>query len=93
MAIRLALGSQRATVMRLVLASGARLGLLGCGIGAMASIFATRLLRSLLFEVEPLEPAVIALAAVSIFLLALAASVIPARRAASIEPMRALRSE
>jgi len=93
MAIRLALGSQRATVMRLVLASGARLGLLGCGIGAMASIFATRLLRSLLFEVEPLEPAVIALAGVSIFLLALAASVIPARRAASIEPMRALRSE
>jgi predicted permease len=93
MAIRLALGSQRATVMRLVLASGARLGLLGCGIGALAAIFATRLLRSLLFEVEPLDPAVIALAAVSIFVLALAASVIPARRAASIEPMQALRSE
>jgi ABC-type lipoprotein release transport system permease subunit len=93
MAIRLALGSQRATVMRLVLASGARLGLLGCGIGAVAAIFASRLLRSLLFEVKPLDPAVIALAAVSIFLLALAASVIPARRAASIEPMRALRSE
>jgi predicted permease len=93
MAIRLALGSQRATVMRLVLASGARLGLLGCGIGAVAAIFASRLLRSLLFEVKPLDPAVIALAGVSIFLLALAASVIPARRAASIEPMRALRSE
>jgi predicted permease len=93
MAIRLALGSQRATVMRLVLASGARLGLLGCGIGALSAVFATRLLRSLLFEVEPLDPAVIALAAVSIFVLALAASVIPARRAASIEPMRALRSE
>jgi ABC-type antimicrobial peptide transport system permease subunit len=93
MAIRLALGSQRATVMRLVLASGARLGLLGCGIGALSAVFATRLLRSLLFEVEPLDPAVIALAAVSIFVLALAASVIPARRAASIEPMQALRSE
>ena len=93
MAIRLALGSQRATVMRLVLASGARLGLAGCGIGVVAAIFAARLLRSLLFEVEPLDPAVIGLAAVSIFLLALAASVIPARRAASIEPMQALRSE
>ena len=93
MAIRLALGSQRATVMRLVLASGARLGLLGCGIGAVAAVFATRLLRSLLFEVEPLDPAVIALAAGSIFVLALAASVIPARRAASIEPMQALRNE
>jgi ABC-type lipoprotein release transport system permease subunit len=59
----------------------------------VAAVFATRLLRSLLFDVEPLDPAVIALAAVTIFALALAASVIPARRAASIEPMQALRSE
>ena len=49
MAIRLALGSQRSSVMRLVLVSGAKLGLLGCGIGAIAAVFATRLLRSLLF--------------------------------------------
>jgi predicted permease len=93
MAIRLALGAQRANVMRLVLASGAVLGLIGCGIGAIAAVFATRLLRSLLFEVDPLDPTVIALAAVSIFLLALAASVIPARRAAAVEPMQALRTE
>jgi ABC-type lipoprotein release transport system permease subunit len=50
-------------------------------------------LRSLLFQVDPLDPAVIVLAAVSIFLLALAASLVPARRAASIEPMQALRTE
>ncbi len=93
MAIRLALGSQRASVMRLVLVSGARLGLLGCGIGAVAAVFATRLMRSMLFEVDPLDPTIIALAALSIFLLALAASVIPARRAASVEPMQALRAE
>jgi ABC-type antimicrobial peptide transport system permease subunit len=93
MAIRLALGSQRASVMRLVLISGAWLGLVGCGIGALGAVFATRLLRSMLFEVDPVDPTVIVLAAVSIFLLALAASVIPARRAASIEPMQALRSE
>jgi putative ABC transport system permease protein len=93
MAIRLALGSQRASVMRLILASAAKLGLIGCGIGAIAALFATRLLRSMLFEVDPLDPAVIVLAAISIFLLALAASVVPARRAASIEPMQALRSE
>jgi ABC-type antimicrobial peptide transport system permease subunit len=65
----------------------------GCGIGAIAAVFATRLLRSFLFEVDPLDPTVIVLAAISIFLLALAASVIPARRAATIEPMQALRSE
>jgi ABC-type lipoprotein release transport system permease subunit len=52
-----------------------------------------RLLRTMLFEVDPFDPAVIVLAAVSIFLLAVAASVIPARRAAAIEPMEALRGE
>ena len=93
MAIRLALGSQRSAVMRLVLTSGAKLGLAGCGIGALAAVFATRLLRSLLFEVNPLDPLVLAVAALSIFLLALAASAVPARRAASIEPMQALRNE
>jgi putative ABC transport system permease protein len=93
MAIRLALGSQRANVMRIILVSGAKLGLVGCGLGVAGAVLATRLLRSLLFQVDPLDPAVMALAAVSIFLLALAASLVPARRAASIEPMQALRNE
>jgi predicted permease len=93
MAIRLALGSQRASVMRLILSSAAKLGIAGCGIGAIAAIFATRLLRSMLFQVDPIDPAVIALAAVSIFALALAASIVPARRAASVDPMQALRAE
>ncbi len=93
LAIRLALGSQRSSVMRLVLVSGAKLGLAGCGIGAIAAVFATRLLRSMLFQVDPLDPLVLVLATISIFLLALAASVVPARRAASIEPMQALRNE
>ena len=93
MAIRLALGSQRSGVMRLILVSSARLGLLGCGIGALAAVFATRLMRSLLFEVDPLDPTVIVLAAVVIFLLTLAASAIPAYRASSIEPTEALRTE
>jgi putative ABC transport system permease protein len=93
MAIRLALGSQRSSIMRLVLVSGAKLGLAGCGIGAIAAVFATRLLRSLLFQVDSLDPIVLVLATGSILLLALAASVIPARRAASVEPMEALRTE
>jgi len=93
MAIRLALGSQRSSVIRLILVSGAKLGVAGCGIGAIAAVFATRLLRSLLFQVDSLDPIVLVLATVSILLLALAASVIPARRAASVEPMEALRTE
>ena len=93
MAIRMALGSQRSSILQLVLASGAKLGLVGCCLGAVAAIFATRLMGTLLFQVNPLDPIVIALAAIAIFVLALAASVIPAARAASIEPMQALRSE
>jgi ABC-type lipoprotein release transport system permease subunit len=93
MAIRLALGSQRSSVMGLILVSGAKLGLAGCAIGAIAAVLATRLLRSLLFEVDSLDPIVFGLATVSILLLALAASVIPARRAASVEPVEALRTE
>jgi putative ABC transport system permease protein len=93
MAIRLALGSQRASVMKLVLASGAKLGLAGSAIGALAALFATRVLRSFLFQVDPLDPAVIVMAAVSILGIALAASLIPARRAAAIEPIRALRAD
>jgi predicted permease len=93
MAIRLALGAQRASVMRLVLSSAAKLGLIGCGIGAVAAVFATRLLRSMLFQVDPVDPVVIALAATAILLLTLSASVAPARRAAAIEPVEALRTE
>ncbi len=93
MAIRLALGSQRASVMGLILASGAKLGIVGCVIGGVATLFATRLLRSFLFEVDPLDPIIIALAAIAILVLALASSIIPARRAAYIEPSQALRTE
>ena len=93
LAIRLALGAQRGGVLRLVLVSGAKLGLAGCVIGAVGAVFATRLLGSLLFNVNPLDPLVLVLAALAIFLLALGASVVPARRAASIQPMQALRME
>jgi putative ABC transport system permease protein len=93
MAIRLALGSQRGNVVRLILVSGARLGLIGCGLGAVAAVFASRLLRTLLFQVDPLDPAVIAAAALSILALAMAASLIPAWRAAAVEPVQALRGE
>jgi len=93
MAIRLALGSQRSSVMRLIMVSGAKLGLTGCVIGGIVAVFATRLLRSLLFHVDPLDPVVLVMAALSIVALALLASVIPARRAAAVEPMQWLRVE
>jgi predicted permease len=93
MAIRLALGGQRSHIMGLILLSGAKLGLAGCVIGAIAALFATHLLRTLLFQVDPLDPWVLTLAAIAIFLLALLASLIPARRVAHVDPTQALRAE
>jgi predicted permease len=93
MAIRMALGSQRMGIIGLILASGARLAVVGCGIGLLGAWAASRLLSSFLFQVDPLDPPVLALAFAIMFLLAVAASILPAGRAASIDPMQALRME
>jgi predicted permease len=93
MAIRMALGSQRRSIVKLVLGSGARLAVVGCVIGLGGAAAASRLLRSLLFGVSPFDPVALSAAAVGVLLLAVAASGLPALRAASIDPMRALRGE
>jgi predicted permease len=93
MAIRMALGSQRAGIVRLILESGAKLAAIGCVLGLGGAVAASTLLRSLLFGVSPFDPLVLVLAAVGIVVLALAASALPAFRAASVEPMQALRGQ
>jgi ABC-type lipoprotein release transport system permease subunit len=87
----MALGSQRGAIVRLVLESGAKLAAIGCLIGLGGAVAASRLLRSLLFDVSPVDPLVLSLAAVGVMLLAIAASGLPALRAASTDPMKALR--
>jgi predicted permease len=91
MAIRMALGSQRAGILRLVFASAAKLAIAGCAIGLLGAAAASHLMRSLLFNVSPFDPLVLALAAIFVMLLASVAASLPAMRAASIEPMTALR--
>jgi putative ABC transport system permease protein len=93
MAIRIALGSQRSGVLKLILVSGAKLAGIGCGIGLMGAVAASKLLGTFLFGVSPFDPLVLSLSAVAILLLALAASVLPARRAAHTDPVQVLRSE
>jgi predicted permease len=93
MAIRMALGSQRSGIIRLVLESGAKLAAIGCVLGLGGAAAASTLLRSLLFGVSPFDPLVLTLAAIGVLALALIASTLPAFRAASIEPMQALRGE
>ena len=93
MAIRMALGSQRSHIMRLILISGLKLAASGCVLGLAGAAAASTVLRSFLFHVSPFDPLVMILTAVAVFALALAASAIPARRAASVDPLQALRGE
>jgi len=93
MAIRMALGSQRAGIVGLILEGGAKLAAIGCAIGLVGAVAASGLLRSLLFGVSPFDPLVLTLAGVGVLLLAVAASALPALNAASIDPIQALRGE
>jgi putative ABC transport system permease protein len=93
MAIRMALGSQRSGIIRLILISGAKLAVVGCALGLLGAVANSALLRSLLFGVSPFDPVVLALAAAAVLLLAVGASAPPALRAASTDPMQALRGE
>jgi len=93
MAIRMALGSQRSGILRLIFTSAAKLALAGCVIGLGMAALASRVMQSMLFEVSPLDLPVLTLAAVFLLVLALVASLLPARRAASIDPMKALRTD
>jgi predicted lysophospholipase L1 biosynthesis ABC-type transport system permease subunit len=92
-AIRMALGSQRTGIVGLVLASGLKLAVVGCVLGLVGAIAASRLMGSFLFGVSAMDPLVLTLASVLVLLLALAACLLPAQRAASVDPMQALRAE
>ena len=93
MAIRMALGAQRAGVVRLVLASAAGVAIIGCAVGLVGVAAISRLVGSFLFGVSPFDPLALALAATFVLILASLASLLPARRAASIDPMSVLRAE
>jgi predicted permease len=91
--IRLALGAQPGDVLRLVVAHGAKLALLGIGIGIAGALALTRLIANLLFQVKPADPATFVAVAAVLTFVALTACCIPARRAMKIEPIEALRYE
>jgi predicted permease len=93
MAIRMALGSQRSNIIRLVLISGLKLAAMGCVLGLAGAAAASSILRSFLFHVSPFDPGVIIVGAIGVFALALAASALPAHRAASVDPIVVLRAE
>jgi putative ABC transport system permease protein len=92
-AVRMALGARRANISRLVLVSGAKLTLLGCGLGVLGSFATSALIRSLLFDVSATDPLIYTGSILLMLLMALVAFAIPARRAAKVDPMVALRYE
>ena len=91
--IRIALGAQRDQVVRLVLSDGLRPALYGLALGLGASVAVTRLLQSMLFRTQALDPAVFVLVSLLLLAVAAGACLAPAWRASRLHPMRALRME
>ena len=91
-AIRMAVGAQRTGIARLVLVSGIKLALLGCGIGILGSMAASRVVIAFLFDVSAIDPFTYAASVALMLLVALLASAQPAIRAASSNPIHALRA-
>jgi putative ABC transport system permease protein len=91
--IRIALGAQRGNVFGIVMGHGIKLASLGIAIGFFAALGMGRMLTGFLYGVSAADPLTFASVAVFLAAVALAASFFPARRAAKIDPMQALRSE
>ena len=91
--VRMALGAQRSSVYRLILRQAGSLTVIGIAIGLLCSIGASMFIRKLLFGVQAWDVATLAAVAVLLGLASMAASFVPARRAASVNPVDALRAE
>jgi ABC-type antimicrobial peptide transport system permease subunit len=91
--IRMALGAKSRDVVRLVLAGNSRAVMAGLGVGILGSLVASQILRSFLYGLSPLDPVAYGGVALLLTAAAAAASYIPARRAARINPTQALRCE
>ena len=91
--VRMALGARSSDIVKMVLKQGLGLALLGVGIGVVAAIGLTRFLSSLLFEVNAGDITTFAVVVASLFVVSLLACYIPARRAARVDPLVALRYE
>jgi ABC-type antimicrobial peptide transport system permease subunit len=89
----MALGARRQDVLGLVVTQGMKLALIGVGAGLAGALAVTRVLQRLLFEVKPFDPLIFLLVSLTLIVVALTACWLPARRAAKVDPMEALRYE
>jgi putative ABC transport system permease protein len=91
--VRIALGAEPRNVTRMIVVQGGAVALAGVGAGLVTSLAGSRLLTTLLYDVSPRDPAVFAATTLLLLAVALIACWIPARRAASVDPLSALRAQ
>ena len=91
--IRMALGAQRSSVLRLVVGNGLTLALVGIALGSVGAVIATRALGRLVFGVSTTDPGVFAFVALTLTAVAVTAAAVPALRASRVDPIEALRNE
>jgi putative ABC transport system permease protein len=91
--IRMALGAQPGDIARLILGNGTRLAIGGMLAGAVAAMWLTQSIAGMLYSVKPLDPVSLAVAALSLFVVAVLGSYLPARAAAHVDPVSAIRQE
>jgi len=91
--VRMALGARRADVLRMMMAMGTRLILIGIGIGLAGTLACAHVLATILFEVSAVNPLILSLAIALLLAVSLAASWLPAYAASSLDPLQALRTE
>jgi ABC-type antimicrobial peptide transport system permease subunit len=89
--VRIALGARPVDVIRMVVRDGARLSAIGLAIGAVVAVAATRAISSMLFGVTAADPATFGIIVIVVAAVTLAASYVPARRAASVDPIVVMR--
>jgi len=91
--IRLALGAQRGDVLRLVARETAPMVASGVVVGLLAALGLTRFVRTMLYEIQPNDPATFAAVGITLAGVAVVAALVPARRASRVDPLIAIRSE